>query len=205
MVTEEWLRHAVEEINTTIFGGDLDLLNHDFQITWGRILGKKLVETIQPYQGEDVGLDDFFPTTIIVNFTIKDPIELLTALTYECIHAFFNVQGSGKAFKQLAEQYYFEQPYKEIHPSDYLKELIQHVYDKLVKNYGKFPGAPVVFHKKDTGEKKKNFITLFCPNSDCGFEVRVSRKQFEAHEGKLPTCACGHKMAADLSEEEEQD
>ena len=97
MTREEWLRHAVEEINTAVFGGDLDLLNHDFQIACGRTQGKKPTECIQPYDGEDVKLEDFFPTTISVNFTIKDPIEMLTALTYECIHAFFNVKGTNNS------------------------------------------------------------------------------------------------------------
>lgn len=203
MTREEWLRHAVEEINTAVFGGDLDLLNHDFQIACGRTQGSKPTECIQPYDGEDIKLEDFFPTTISVNFTIKDPIEMLTALTYECIHAFFNVKGTGKQFKKLAERYYFEAPYKEIHASEYLRETLTNVYARLEKNYGKFPGKPVVFHKKETKDGKKNTIVAFCPA--CGYELKISRKMFEKHNQGLPTCPCGTKMAADLSDEIEDE
>ncbi len=199
MTREEWLRHAVEELNATVFNGDLDLLNHDFQIACGRVQGTKPTETIQPSDNEDITLDDFFPTTINVNFTIKDPTEMLIDLAFECIHAFFNIKGTNKKFKKLAESYYFEEPYKEAHASSYLKSLINDVYLKLVKNYGPFPGKPIVFPKKDKKEGKKNTMIAFCEN--CGYEVKISRKVYEAHHQALPTCFCGTKMALDLSDE----
>jgi len=199
MTREEWLRHAVEELDAQLFKGDLDLLNHDFQIACGRTYGSRPAETIQPYDGEDVKLEDFFPTTINVNFTIKDPYEMLTALAYECIHSFFNVKGTGKEFKKLAEKYYFKAPYREIHPSEELKEIIYHAYAKLERTYGKFPGKPVVFHKKEQKDGKKNVIVCVCPQ--CGYEVKVARKTFEKYNNGLPTCVCGTKMAQDLSDE----
>ena len=104
MTNEEWIRHAVEQLDSTVFGGDLDLLNHPFQISWGRCQGKKLSECIQPYDGEDVNLNDFFPTTITVSYTISDPIDLLGNLTMECIRGFFNEKGCSKRFKKLAEK-----------------------------------------------------------------------------------------------------
>lgn len=203
MVREEWLRHAVEELDSVVFEGDLDIFNHNFQIACGRCPGTKSTESIQPYDGEDVNLDDFFPTTISVNFTLKDIDEMLIALTYECIHAFFNVKGTTKQFKQLAEKYYFEKPYSQPHASDHLLGLIAVVRANLEKKYGKFPGQPVVFHKKEKKEGKKNFIVAFCP--ECGYEAKVSRKVFDAHNGGLPTCVCGTKMAQDLTEEEPKD
>ena len=199
MTREEWLRHAVEEINTAVFGGDLDLLNHDFQIACGRTQGKKPTECIQPYDGEDVKLEDFFPTTISVNFTIKDPIEMLTALTYECIHAFFNVKGTNKQFKKLAERYYFEEPYKEIHASEYLREILVNVHNRLEKNYGKFPGKPIVFHKKETKGGKKNTYDVFC--LECGYTVKITKRLINKYPGRLPVCICGAHMAVDLEDQ----
>ena len=81
MTREEWLRHAVEMIDAEIFEGDLDTINHQFQINCGNCPGKKLSSTIQPYDGENVKLEDFFPTTISISHTIKDPIDLLGNLT----------------------------------------------------------------------------------------------------------------------------
>lgn len=202
MSREEWLRHAVEELDSVVFEGDLDLLNHKFQIGCGRTQGSKPTECIQPCDDEDVQLDDFFPTTISVNFTIKEPIDMLAALCYECIHAFFNVKGCNKRFKSLAEKYYFEKPYKEVHPSAYLGSMLKMVYNNLVDKYGEFPGRPVVFHKKEKKEGKKNAFVVFCP--ECGYELKISRKVYENFNQTLPTCACGVKMIIDTTEEENE-
>lgn len=200
MTNEEWIRHAVEQLNSVVFSGDLDLLNHPFQISWGRCQGKKLTECIQPYDGEDVKLEDFFPTTISVNYTNNDIKNMLGWLALECIHAFFNEKSSSsKRFKQLADKYYFEKPYKEYNPSPYLEELINEVYEKLVKDYGKFPGTPVVFHKKEQKEKKKSSYVMFCPS--CGYETTVKAKMFDKYGRGTLTCICGTKMGIDLSDE----
>lgn len=199
MTREEWLRHAVEEIDAVVFEGDLNLLNHDFQIACGRVQSTKLSESIQPYDGENVSIEDFFPTTININFTIKDTREMLVALTFECIHAFFEIKNTNKRFKELANKYYFEKPYKEPHPSDHLKELIIDVLDRMEKKYGKFPGKPVYFHKPEKKEGKKNTIEAMCP--ECGYNLKIARKVFEAHNNGLPTCVCGTKMIR-VSDEE---
>lgn len=201
MTKEEWLRHAVEEINTAVFEGDLDLLNHDFQIYCGRVRGSKPTECVQPSDGEDITLDDFFPTTIGVSYTIKDPIEMLVALTKECIHAFFNISGTGKQFKKTAEKYYFESGGKVA--SGYLNDILKEVYVKLKKSYGDMPGKPVSFKKKESKQGKKNTIVYFCP--ECGWEVKATRKMFEKHNGGTPTCPCGCKMAIDHTDEEPMD
>ena len=202
MTNEEWIRHAVEQLNSMVFDGDLDLLNHPFQISWGRCQGKKLSECIQPYDGEDVKLNDFFPTTIAVSYTISDPIELLGNLALECIRGFFNEKGNSKRFKQLAEKYYFEKPFSSYNPSPYLRDLLDDVYNKLCKDYGKFPGQTVVFHKKEQKERKKSSYVMFCPN--CGYETSVKAKMLEKYGRSTLTCICGTKMGIDLSDETEE-
>ena len=42
---------------------------------------------------------------------------------------------------------------------------------------------------------------MFC--AECGYEMKTTRKMFEKHGQKLPTCVCGAKMALDLEDEEE--
>jgi len=200
MTREEWLRHLVEKLDVIVFGGDLDLLNHPFQIGCGRVMGSRATESIQPYDGPDVTLDDFFPTTIGVNFTIKDPFEMACALCYECIKAFFNIKKCDKQFKMLAEKYYFEKPYKEIHPSAYLEDMIKLALKEMNESYGPFPGEPVKIHKKDKKDGKKNTLEIFCPN--CGYSLKISRKVYDTYNGGLPTCCCGTKMGVDLSDEE---
>lgn len=199
MNREQWLRHAVEKLDVEIFDGDLDTINHDFQINCGICPGKRLTNTIQPYDGEDVKLADFFPTTISVSHTIKDPIELLANLTRECVFAFFGEKKLNKRCKKLLEKYYFEAPYSECRPSDYLVTLLKSVHKQLLKEYGEFPGQPVIIYPKESSGKK-NTLTIFCPN--CAIEYKINRKKWEKNNSGLPTCGCGIKMQIDNEEEE---
>lgn len=204
MTREEWLKHAVEELDSQLFNGDLDLLNHGYRITWGKCPGKKLTECVQPFDGEDVKLDDFFPTTISVSYTAKDPVEMLAALAYECIHAFFNIKGTNKKFKKLADKYYFDAPFTSAHMTPVLHDILRDVYTKLQKEYGAWEdiAKPVVFHKKESNQKK-NTLTIFCPN--CGLEFKVNKKKFEKAGSKLPVCGCGSHMGIDCEEEDSTD
>ena len=55
---EKWLRHAVEMLDTKLFNGDLDLFNRQYQVSVGRCPGQKMSESVFPFDGEDVSLDD---------------------------------------------------------------------------------------------------------------------------------------------------
>jgi len=201
MTREEWLRHAVEELDAQLFEGDLDILNHGYQISASKCGGQKLTECIQPFDGEDVTLDDFFPTTILVSHNIKDPIEMLGVLALECIHAFFNEpKASTKKFKSLAQKYYFEKPYKSYNPSSYLVSILESVYKSLVKQWGAYPGKAVAVHKGgDDKDKKKNYYTYTCPN--CGWSCKVSKKMYNKYKDRGPTCPCGAHLAVDVEDE----
>ncbi len=202
MITrEEWLRRAVEELDRQLFEGDLHLDEHQFQISCGPLGGKQLAKCFQPSQDEQVSLDDFFPTTIIVSHSIKDPIEMLGGLALCCISAFMGIEGKGKAFRKAADKYYFEAPFTSYNPSDYLKEILGIVYKNLIKDVGEFPGKPVIIPPKGKKEGKKSSLTLFCPS--CHYELKVKRSTFEKYGEKCPTCPCGTRMGVDLSDEEE--
>lgn len=202
MTREEWLRHAVEMLDTELFDGDLDILNHNFQINCGICPGKKLSHTIQPYDGENVKLEDFFPTTISIDHKIKDPVEMLGVLARECVFAFFNEKGVTKRTKKLFEKYYFEAPFTAYNPSPYLKEIINIIYKRMIAKYGEFPGETVIVYPKEKKEGKKNTILLFCP--ECGYEIKVSRKMHEKHGQGTPTCICGCKMGVDCEDETQE-
>lgn len=200
---EKWLRHAVELLDTKLFNGDLDIFDKQYQVSVGRCPGQKYAETVFPFDGEDVSLDDFFPVTMQLSWTIKDPIELLGNLALECVHAFFDEPKVNKRFKQLADKYYFDKPYNKFNPTPYLRDILEDVHKELVKNYGEFPGYPVVFHPKPKKEGKKNTLVMFCP--ECGYEVKVSRKIWEKNGQGTCTCVCGTKMGIDLTDENNGD
>lgn len=202
MTREEWLRHAVEMLDTELFDGDLDTINHKFQINCGICPGKKQSNTIQPYDGENVKLEDFFPTTISIDHKISDPIERLGILARECVFAFFNEKGNNKRVKSLMEKYYFHAPFTSYNPSPYLIEILTIINNALEKKYGKFPGEAVIVYPKEKKEGKKNTFVLFCP--DCGYQIKVSRKMHEKHGQGLPTCVCGSKMAVDCEDENQE-
>ena len=202
MSREEWLRHAVELIDEQIFNKSLELEYHkDFQIAcgWTRRPTVALGETIYPYEGEDVSIDDFFPVTIHINCTIKDPIEMIEVLVHECIHAFKGIKGHGKQFAEVAREVGFEKPYTKNHPSQFLVDNCTSIYNQLKEKYGDFPGKAIVMKPQEKKEGQKRIIMLFCPA--CGMELKADRKMFEKHGQKCPTCSCGARMAVDLSDE----
>lgn len=203
MVREEWLRKAIELLDADLFNGGLDILSQNYQIACGWTKRNKVSEVIFPYDGADVQLDDLFPNTIHVSVTCSDTIEMLTNLAYSCIQCFYGIRKvNSKKFKALAESFYFDAPYSKCNPSDHLKDIIRSVYAKMLNRYGEFPGKAIVIRKKETKEKgQKNTIKLYCPS--CSYEMKTTRKMFEKHEKKLPTCVCGTKMALDLEDEEE--
>lgn len=202
MNREQWLTHAVEVINNHVFNGDLDILNHKFQICCGMCPGTKLSYTIQPSDNEDISLEDFFPTTISIDHKIKDPLDMLATLTRECVFAFFNENRLNKRSKGLLEKYYFEAPFSSCIPSPHLEDVLRDVYKEMVDTYGEFPGKPVVIKPKDKKEGKKNTILMFCPT--CGYEIKVNRKMYEKHGGGTCTCVCGCKMGVDCENENEE-
>lgn len=204
MTREEWLKNAVHVIDEIIFNNDLKTEEFNgFQIACGRVKGfKALGETIFPFNGDDFTLEDFFPVTIHVNCTIKDPINIIEVLTHECIHAFNDLRSHNKEFKYKATQVGFTKPFNKVNTSQALKDKCEIVYNIMKEKYGDFPGKAIVEKKKESKDgKKKGSMTAFCPN--CGYEVKVSRKMFDKYKG-TPTCMCGTKMGIDYEEEEDK-
>lgn len=200
MVREEWLRKAVELLDADLFKGGLEVLNQNYQIACGWTRRNRISEVIFPYDGADVQLDDFFPNTIHISVTCADPKEMLVNLAYSCIQCFYGIRSTkNKRFKTLAESFYFDAPYSKCNPSEYLMEIINGVYQKMVVRYGEFPGKPVIVHKKEKEKGRKNTRVLFCP--ECGYSVKISQKMLEKHDNKMPTCVCGTKMALDCEDE----
>lgn len=199
---EKWLRHAVEMLDTKLFNGDLNLFDKQYQVSVGRCPGQKQSESVFPFDGEDVSLDDFFPVTMQIDWKIKDPIDMLGNLALECIHAFFNEPKNNKRFKKLADKYYFDKPYSKFTPTTYLRDILEDVNKEMINTYGEFPGYPVVFHQKRKKETKKSTLIMFCP--ECGYEVKVSRKVWEKNGQGTCTCVCGTKMGVDLTDEQNE-
>lgn len=196
--SEQWLIEAVKALDEIVFDGELHTDTHGFQIYFGRIKGKKGTETVQPSDAEAVTLEDFFPTTIGVDYTTQDIDRMLVQLAMECIKAFMGVT-KGKAFKKKCEAYWFEKPFTEAYASPYLKMLIGDVRQRVERKLGAFPGKPVKFPTKEPKEKKPTKAVFFCP--DCGLEYTVPIKKLKGATG-TPVCICGTRCGRDLSDEQ---
>lgn len=194
---EAWLRCAVKHMDSIIFEGGLHSDTHGYQIYFGRTKGKRGTETVQPSDAEMVTLDDFFPTTIGVDWQTKDVDKMLANLALECIRAFMGIT-KGKAYKKKCESYYFDAPYTEAHPSPYLADQLVDVRKAVEKELGEFPGKPVKFPTKEPKEKKPTKAVYFCP--ECGLELTASLKKLKGATG-TPTCICGAKMGRDLEDD----
>ena len=97
--TEEWLRCAIKHMDSIIFEGELHSDTHGYQIYFGRTRGKRGTETVQPSDVEDISLDDFFPTTIGIDYQTKDVDKMLANLALECIRAFMGIT-KGKVYRK---------------------------------------------------------------------------------------------------------
>ena len=200
MTREEWLRHAVTMIDETIFKGELDSKNKEYQIACGWCHGKNAIgETVfPPDDDENPTVDDFFPVTIHMNVAEKDIDTMIGALVHECIHAFFNIRNHKTEFKKHAKEVGFENPVTKYHPNDFLRADIKSIRKHMEEEYGPFPGKPVVGKKKEKKEREKKTFKIFCP--ECGFECKASKKLID--KCGLPTCNCGHHMAIDLESDD---
>ncbi len=194
---EEWLCCAVKHLDAIVFEGALDSTNHGFQIYFGRTKGKRGCETVQPSDAEMVTLEDFFPTTIGVDWQTGDVDKMLANLALECIRAFIGVT-KGKAYKKKCAEFYFD---AEAHPSAYLRDQLMDVRRAVEKELGEFPGKPVKFPVKEPKEKKPTKAVYFCP--ECGLELTASIKKLKGATG-TPTCICGAKMGRDLEDESDE-
>lgn len=193
---EFWLRQAVEKIRGRVFP-DMPEMEYQVSTGWTTRKQKALGETITPYQGENVTLDDFFPMTIHINVLIKDPKEMIGVLIHECIHGFYGVKGHKKDFGILADKAGFEKPYKEYHPGELLLDHIDNIYAEMLEDFGEFPGKPLSIHQKEKKEKPKTSGLVFCPG--CGFEFKAKLKDIDKY--GLPTCHCGTHMGLDSTDE----
>lgn len=196
ITAEQWIRTAIKHIDIIVFENELNTHTHKYQVYFGRIKGKHGCETVQPSDNEDITLDDFFPTTIGVDYQTKDIDQMLANIALECIRAFMGIT-KGKAYKKKCAEYYFEPPFSEAHVSPFLRDQLTEVLDKTVAECGDFPGVPVKFPTKEPKEKKPTKAVYFCP--ECGLELTASIKKLKGATG-TPTCICGARMGRDLSD-----
>ena len=129
---EEWLKAAVGLVNKYVFNDEYEV--SQLQISIGRPKGKALGETVvTDFNKEDVSMDDFFPPTVFISPLIKEPIQILIAITHELIHAYETMSPRhSKAFKQKAEEVGFIDKKTDYQINDALETTLNSVLNLLI-------------------------------------------------------------------------
>ena len=185
---EEWLIHAVTELDENLFMGSLNVQNHPFQIACSKCEKSNRTTTVQPH--EELNVTDYFPTTITIDYKLSSTKDVLLRLARECITAFMG-DPKGKKLKSICKQYGFESPYKEAHAGSSLNDLLDIICTRIKNKYGEFPNIPVVDPPKKETHHTPKYI-CFCP--DCGFQFIITKNAFQKYGSKIPICGCGKTM-----------
>jgi hypothetical protein len=127
-------------------------------------------------------------THILATPWLDDPIEVLTLLVHELIHASDDCEsGHRGAFKRRAIALGLEGKMGETHLNTISLELRQSL-EEISKLLGPYPHRkldPIVQYKKDS----TRLIKVACPA--CEYTVRTTKKWIDVG---LPTCPCGAVM-----------
>ena len=188
MVREDWLAQAVLKIDECIFCGEAGVEVGSFQIACAKCGGQKNTEVVFPTEFSD---ESFFPPTITVDYKIKDIHEMILQLAHACVKVFFG-NPKGQTLAKLYKKYGFEKPYKQAHAGSTLDSTISLICERMVDEYGEFPGYAVIPPSKPEKEPKFNKYIIACP--DCGFSFKMTKSTFKKYGERVPTCGCGTKM-----------
>lgn len=78
-------------------------------------------------------------------------------------------------------------------------EALQATLEELVEEIGPYPHAKLV-HTSNPKKQGTRMILVKCPQPECGYQVRTTKKWIAYG---VPTCPCGAKMEAVFPDEEE--
>lgn len=181
---EEWLQKAAELFQDLFErdGGKKMPFTH-ISCGWPSIMG------LRTTKGRRIGeawtgecSDDGHPHIFISPY-LKDEINLnegdcqgvLPTLVHEMVHTTVGIkEGHGKVFKKFALAVGLEGKMTSTHAGEKLRELCKEVVAKL----GSYPhsGLDATMQEKQRKKQGTRMIKCTCPNEECGFTVRTTKK-----------------------------
>lgn len=201
MTREEWLEKLVDQFRP-MFGRDgINPIPDRLRISCGwpsiggtrkkkRVLGECFTMTASAG-----GTNEIFVSPLL-----DDPIIVGATALHECIHASDNCASKHKGyFVATAKQLGLLKPWTATHPSDGLASDLR----VLISRIGDYPHAGLTGEIADkSGPKKQGtrMIKVTCPNQNCGYTCRTTKKWLEIG---VPTCPCGEQMEPDAEAMEE--
>jgi hypothetical protein len=186
---EAWLTEAIESLRTDIFAArDLEIPAYRVSVGWPGGRGKKSNVVGQCWntaQTEDG------TAAIFISPTVKDPVEVLSILVHEIIHAIDDcVSGHRGAFVKMFRKVGMVGKATQSAAGEELSAQLASVAETL----GAYPHAAIKKGQSGAGEKKQStrMLKVVCLDEDCGYSLRTTRQWLDVG---LPTCACGEEMA----------
>lgn len=185
---EEWLIAAIEELNEHVFlPHELDLPAYRVSVGWPGGRGKKTNTVGQCWNSSST--EDGTPA-IFISPKVKNPIEVLSILVHEVIHAIDDcASGHRGAFLKMFRKVGMVGKATQSQAGDELLLTLSKIEDRL----GKYPHSAMKNPSAGTGEKKQGtrMLKVMCADEDCGYSLRTTRQWLDVG---LPTCPCGSEM-----------
>jgi hypothetical protein len=184
---EGWLQAAIEKLREVFAAKDI-ALPFELRVACGfpcrgALARNRRLGECHPMKSAVDGV-----THILATPWLDDPIEVLTLLVHELIHASDDCEsGHRGVFKQRAIALGLEGKMGETHLNTISPELRQSL-EEISELLGPYPHRkldPVVQYKKDSNR----LIKVACPA--CEYTVRTTKKWIDVG---LPSCPCGAVM-----------
>jgi hypothetical protein len=186
---EEWLTAAIEELRTEVFGPhDLEIPAYRVSVGWPGGRGKKsntvgqCWNTAQTKDGS---------AAIFVSPVVDEPIEVLSILVHEVIHAIDDcASGHRGAFVQMFRRVGMTGKATQSQAGDELLLTLT----KVERSLGEYPHSGMKRDAGGAGQKKQDTRMLKLVVADCDeceYSVRTTRKHIEVG---LPKCPHGVEM-----------
>ncbi len=140
--------------------------------------------------------DQHFET--FVSPMVSDPVEVAAIQVHELCHCAVGLACKHrKPFTTVARAIGLEGKMTATEVGEELKIELE----EFVEELGLYPHAKLV-HSSSPKKQGTRMILVKCPQMECGYQVRTTRRWLEIG---VPTCPCGEKMVADFPDEEDDD
>lgn len=197
MTREDWLKQLTDKLRPMFQGADFPLpkkirTSCGFPSKGGLATKKRRIgEAWSDEASEDQTFETF------VSPMVADALEVAAIQVHELCHCAVGVEHKHrKPYPKCAKALGLEGKMTATVAGEDLKSTLQIFIDEI----GPYPHARLV-HSSNPKKQTTRMILVKCPNPECGYQVRTTRKWLEVG---VPTCPCGEEMKAEIPDEEEE-
>lgn len=125
---------------------------------------------------------------IFISPLLSEPVDVLSTLCHELVHAIDNCESGHRGnFVQIAKAVGFKAPWT----STPLGEDMEARLCRLADDLPEYPHVALAPTPKEAKKQTTRMIKLVCPDEECGYTVRTTKKWIERG---YPTCPNGDQL-----------